>query len=136
MHRSELPRQDVQRGKPPDASLALSALVRRAKRGRGQIGEGAELSALDRVERSVGIGRADGEGRTYLAVKDDRRDHRGVYAHLAREHADRPVGLDGAVARVIAHEHQLAGGDHLPEQRSVRYPPVAARWSRLPESGQ
>ncbi len=59
-----------------------------------------------------------------------------MYGYIAREHADRPVRLDADVARVIAHDDQLARGDRLSEQGSVRYPPMAPRWSRLSESGQ
>ena len=109
-----MPCQDIQGGQAADPSFALAPLVGRPERARGEVRDGEQLLSLDGVERSIRIGRADGQSGAKFALKDDRRHHGGVHAHLMGEHADRPVRLDAAVGGVIPEEDELARRDQLP----------------------
>jgi len=127
VHRRELPRQDVQGRQAADPSFALAPLVGRAERARREVRDREQLLSLDGVERSIRIGRSDGESGAKLALEDDRCHHGGVHAHLVGEPADRPVRLDATVGGVIPEEDQLARRDQLPQERTEWHPLVAAR---------
>ena len=111
----ERPGQHVERREATDALLALGPDARRPHGGRGELREGEESLAVDRVEGAIGIGGGDAHASGDLSAEHHRRSHGGVDAGLAQQ-IRVPARIAMRLERVVADAHDLAAPDHLPHQ--------------------
>ena len=111
VHAGELPGELVEGREPADALLPLLPDAGRPHRRGGELREGEQALAVDRVEGAVGVGGGDADAADDLAVEHHRRGHRRMDPGLAQEFGA-PARLAVRVDGVVAKAHHLAASDH------------------------